>query len=176
MYIHCVERESIGATPPAGSDPSALKASLRPKEPISTPRMVERDIRRQAHHRLSVLISIISRNLGTRVLPCILPCILPAILPCILPAILPLPSVEQRPSYAHQLIGDPVEIRGELARINGEIWETWGATYGRNGWVGEKLNTLPTRASHSERRRRSMSAEAPSAYPSITWRIRRVST
>ena len=164
MYIHCVERESIGATPPAGSDPSALKASLRPKEPISTPRMVERDIRRQAHHRLSFLISIISRNLGTRVLP------------CILPAILPLPSVEQRPSYAHQLIGDPVEIRGELARINGEIWETWGATYGRNGWVGEKLNTLPTRASHSERRKRSMSAEAPSAYPSITWRIRRVST
>ena len=22
-------------------------------------------------------------------------------------------------------------------RIKGEIWEKWGATYGRNGWVGE---------------------------------------
>ena len=22
-------------------------------------------------------------------------------------------------------------------RTKGEIWEKWGATYGRNGWVGE---------------------------------------
>ena len=25
-----------------------------------------------------------------------------------------------------------------ITRIKGEIWEKWGATYGRNGWVGEK--------------------------------------
>ena len=23
-------------------------------------------------------------------------------------------------------------------RLKCEIWETWAATYGRNGWVGEK--------------------------------------
>ena len=26
----------------------------------------------------------------------------------------------------------------EKTRIKGEMWEKWGATYGRNGWVGEK--------------------------------------
>ena len=28
--------------------------------------------------------------------------------------------------------------RGGCEKKNGEVWEKWGATYGRNGWVGEK--------------------------------------
>ena len=36
----------------------------------------------------------------------------------------------------------PVAIDGQIATaaMKGEIWEKWGATYGRNGCVGEKKN------------------------------------
>ena len=30
-------------------------------------------------------------------------------------------------------------------RITGEMWEKWGATYGRNGWVGEKHKKTKSR-------------------------------
>ena len=26
----------------------------------------------------------------------------------------------------------------DAPRLKGEIWEKWGATYGRNGWVGDE--------------------------------------
>ena len=29
------------------------------------------------------------------------------------------------------------EMGGWAKRLKCEIWEKWGATYGRNGWVGE---------------------------------------
>ena len=42
-----------------------------------------------------------------------------------------------------------MELAGRLKR---EIWEKWGATYGRNGWVGERCG---------EKRRRRAAARAP---------------
>ena len=40
-------------------------------------------------------------------------------------------------------MGGWAEKMPSKTRINGEIWETWGATYGRNGWVGEKKHAPP---------------------------------
>ena len=40
--------------------------------------------------------------------------------------------------FAEVVLADNLEaLPLKETRIQGEIWEKWGATYGRNGWAGE---------------------------------------
>jgi len=43
-------------------------------------------------------------------------------------------------------------IRGLRHLLKREIWEKWGATYGRNGWVGEKTQSENVLACDKSRR------------------------
>ena len=45
--------------------------------------------------------------------------------------------------FAEVVLADNLEaLPLKETRIQGEIWEKWGATYGRNGWAGEKNKYL----------------------------------
>ena len=51
---------------------------------------------------------------------------------------MPIELVHRDEAELTLLTAEGASRRTSQTRIKGEIWEKWGAAYGRNGWVGEK--------------------------------------
>ena len=49
-----------------------------------------------------------------------------------------LPQLDRKGGVARSQLWELSKVVAAGPRKKGEIWEMWGATYGRNGWVGEK--------------------------------------